>query len=416
MLEQVISNKAGWTRVAFGDVVRKVSDKVDPWESGLERYVAGDHMDTDDLRIRRWGLIGDDYLGPAFHMRFKPGHVLYGSRRTYLRKVALADFEGITANTTYVLETKDPNVLMPELLPFIMQTEQFHAHSIGRSKGSVNPYVNFSDIAAFEFTLPPIQEQARVVEVLQAYDNLQESLKDAVSALFVSKAALEKEMIGGPLNLPEGKPDLKKAVPSDGWRLLSGQELLDGGYLSALQDGNHGSQYPRASELGDEGYPYLSATDITEDGQIDLESCRRIRPERADKLRIPPARSGDIIFSHNATVGRVTRLPNWHTPIVASTSTTYYRCNEELLEAEYLRWFLESAVFKYQLSTIMRQSTRNQVPITTQKILLFAVPEIETQRSLAALRGRFIDSYHSLQSRISNAKRLRQRIMEAAIV
>ena len=70
MLEQVISNKTGWTRVAFGDVVRKVNDKVDPWESGLERYVAGDHMTTDDLQIRRWGTIGDDYLGPAFHMRF----------------------------------------------------------------------------------------------------------------------------------------------------------------------------------------------------------------------------------------------------------------------------------------------------------------------------------------------------------
>lgn len=55
MLERPIS-KAGWMRVAFGDVVRKVSDKIDPWESGLERYVAGDHMDTDDLRIRRWGL------------------------------------------------------------------------------------------------------------------------------------------------------------------------------------------------------------------------------------------------------------------------------------------------------------------------------------------------------------------------
>ena len=168
MLEQVISNKADWTRVAFGDVVRKVSEKVDPWESGLERYVAGEHLDTDDLRIRRWGLIGADYLGPAFHMRFKPGHVLYGSRRTYLRKVALADFEGITANTTYVLEVKEPKVLMPELLPFIMQTEAFHTHSIARSKGSVNPYVNFSDIACFEFPLPPIQEQARLVEVFSA--------------------------------------------------------------------------------------------------------------------------------------------------------------------------------------------------------------------------------------------------------
>ncbi len=177
MLEKVSSKKADWTRVAFGDVVRKVSDKVDPWESGLERYVAGEHMDTDDLRIRRWGLIGDDYLGPAFHMRFKPGHVLYGSRRTYLRKVALAEFEGITANTTFVLESKDPKRLMPELLPFLMQTEAFHTYSIARSKGSVNPYVNFSDIADFQFSLPPMQEQARCIELLR-------SLRSAIDCLY----------------------------------------------------------------------------------------------------------------------------------------------------------------------------------------------------------------------------------------
>jgi type I restriction enzyme S subunit len=63
-------------------------------------------------------------------MRFRPGHVLYGSRRTYLRKVAVADFEGITANTTFVIEPKDTKVLMPELLPFLMQTESFHEHSV----------------------------------------------------------------------------------------------------------------------------------------------------------------------------------------------------------------------------------------------------------------------------------------------
>ena len=146
-MPEVATRTADWSTVAFGDVVRQVKDKVDPEESGLERYIAGEHMDTDDLSIRRWGEIGDGYLGPAFHMRFKPGHVLYGSRRTYLRKVALAAFEGITANTTYVLESKDPAVLLPELLPFIMQTESFHAHSKRESKGSVNPYVNFSDLA-----------------------------------------------------------------------------------------------------------------------------------------------------------------------------------------------------------------------------------------------------------------------------
>jgi type I restriction enzyme, S subunit len=168
--------KPGWRRVKFGDVVRQVKDKVDPEDSGLERYIAGEHMDTDDLKLRRWGEIGAGHLGPAFHMRFKPGHVLYGSRRTYLRKVAVADFEGITANTTFVLEPKDPSVLLPELLPILMQTERFNEHSIKQSRGSVNPYVNFSDLAWYELALPPLEEQRRCVRLLTlgraAYDSV----------------------------------------------------------------------------------------------------------------------------------------------------------------------------------------------------------------------------------------------------
>ena len=70
--------KPGWKTVKFGDVVRQVKDRVDPKESGLTRYIAGEHMDTDDLRLRRWGDIGEGYLGPAFHMRFKPERCLCG--------------------------------------------------------------------------------------------------------------------------------------------------------------------------------------------------------------------------------------------------------------------------------------------------------------------------------------------------
>ncbi len=103
--------KPGWRVVRFGDVVRDVKVTVDPETSGLERYVAGEHMNTDDLHIRQWGTIGDGYLGPAFHRKFVKGQVLYGSRRTYLRKVAFADFDGICANTTFVLEPKDDGLL-----------------------------------------------------------------------------------------------------------------------------------------------------------------------------------------------------------------------------------------------------------------------------------------------------------------
>jgi type I restriction enzyme S subunit len=180
-----MTNRAHWPRVNFGDVVRQVKDKVDPQTSGLDRYIAGEHMDTDDLRIRRWGQIGSDYLGPAFHMRFRPGQVLYGSRRTYLRKVAVADFEGICANTTFILAPKDPDVLLAELLPFIMQTEAFHDHSIKQSKGSVNPYVNFSDLAWYEFALPPLEEQRRIAQMLWSLEELNDALSEAQMRAYV---------------------------------------------------------------------------------------------------------------------------------------------------------------------------------------------------------------------------------------
>lgn len=163
-------DKSKWTRVKLGDVAAASREKIDPSAGDVDRYIAGEHMDTDDLRINRWGDVREVDLGPAFHRRFRPGQVLYGSRRTYLRKVAVAEFDGVCANTTYVVETNDQTVLLQSLLPFVMTSEAFHAFAIGESKGSVNPYVNWSDIARYEFDLPPIEEQENIADLLWAVE------------------------------------------------------------------------------------------------------------------------------------------------------------------------------------------------------------------------------------------------------
>ena len=132
-------------QVKFGDVVKEVKINIDRTNNPYDYYVAGDHMDSEDLTIRRKGSFATDDVGPAFTRLFKPGQILYGSRRTYLKKVAVADFEGICSNTTFVLETKDEGILRQRLLPFIMLTEEFTKWSISKSKGSTNPYILFSD-------------------------------------------------------------------------------------------------------------------------------------------------------------------------------------------------------------------------------------------------------------------------------
>jgi type I restriction enzyme S subunit len=164
-------NRKNWSRVRFGDVVRMLKDQTDPVADGVERYVAGEHMETENVHIRQWGKVGDGYLGPAFIRRFRKGQVLYGSRRTYLKKVAVAEWDGVTANTTFVLEAVEGKLLQ-KLLPWLMLSERFTNHSIQESKGSTNPYINFPDIAKFEFDLPPLDQQRRIAEILWAVDDV----------------------------------------------------------------------------------------------------------------------------------------------------------------------------------------------------------------------------------------------------
>jgi type I restriction enzyme, S subunit len=343
------------------------------------------------------------------------GDVLFAKRNAYLKRVAIAPHDGLFSAHGMVLRANE-EVLLHEFLPFFMQSDYFWDRAIQISVGSLSPTINWTTLAGEEFVLPPMEEQYRLVHTLAAVESCSDEYFNAIAELTNVRRSTEAAVIGWPLGLEGATLDLRHAKPQPGWTVVTGQELLDRGFLKALQDGNHGSQYPRASELGDEGLPYISATDITEDGRIDLSACRRICPERATRLRIPPAQSGDVILTNNATVGRVTRLPEWPTQIVASTSTTYYRCNEDKLDPEYLRWFFESAVFQWQLSTIMRQSTRNQVPITTQKRLLFAVPSIQTQRELAKLRSRFLRLSDKVRDRRNQLAAVKQGLLEALFV
>ncbi len=159
--------KQGWRIVKFGDVAQECKEKVDRENNPFERYIAGGDMDSESLRLRRWGIFGEDYVGPAFHRIFRKGQILYGSRRTYLKKVAVADFDGVTANTTFVIEAKPNSPMLSGLLPFLMLSESFTNHSVNNSKGSTNPYILWSDIVGFEFPIPPRERQEEMLKIFK---------------------------------------------------------------------------------------------------------------------------------------------------------------------------------------------------------------------------------------------------------
>ncbi|MBI2506446.1 MAG: restriction endonuclease subunit S [Candidatus Latescibacteria bacterium] len=206
--------KNGWTRVAFGDVVQLSWERSsDPAEDGFERYVGLDHLEPGDLKIRRWGDIAD---GTTFTNVFRAGQVLFGKRRAYQRKVAVSDFDGVCSGDIYVLEPRNEH-LLPELLPFICQTEGFFEHAVGTSAGSLSPRTNWESLASYEFALPPLEEQRRIAEVLSAAELLTETLSNLRESLYaVEVGLLEKVMLGVPDSARVPVAELLREPPRNG--------------------------------------------------------------------------------------------------------------------------------------------------------------------------------------------------------
>ena len=170
-----------WPVVKFGDVVKNANLVERNLESaGIERIVGLEHLDPENLHIRRWNTPEN---GTSFSRKFVPGQTLFGKRRAYQRKVAYAEFEGICSGDILTFEPKDKKSLLPELLPFICQTDAFFDHALGTSAGSLSPRTSWKALKEFEFPLPHIEEQKRIAEILWAADEAVERFKKALSQI-----------------------------------------------------------------------------------------------------------------------------------------------------------------------------------------------------------------------------------------
>ena len=160
-------DRSKWQRVRFGDLVENINEtEHNPAATGLERFIGLEHLEPGSLHIRAWGNVAD---GTTFTRRCSPGQVLFGKRRAYQRKVALAEFDAVASGDIYVLAPKNDR-LLPELLPFLCLSERFFQHAVGTSAGSLSPRTNWSSLASFEFDLPPVDQQGRIAEILWAVD------------------------------------------------------------------------------------------------------------------------------------------------------------------------------------------------------------------------------------------------------
>jgi type I restriction enzyme S subunit len=253
-------DKTGWKKVRFGEVCRQVNETArNPQEEGLIHVVGLEHIGSNDLHIRSWNTLERE---TTFTRKFVKGQVLFGRRRAYQAKVAYAEFDGICSGDILVFEAIK-NKLLPELLPFMVQSQKFYNKAVETSAGSLSPRTKFKDLADLEFLLPPKEQQARLAELLWAADEVVEREKEVFNTLHTYHKSFLKEKFQD-INEPLIKfSDLVKVNPSVNRN--DNQEQL-GSFISMSDVSNDGrligKEDKTIKELQGNGYTPFVENDI----------------------------------------------------------------------------------------------------------------------------------------------------------
>ena len=335
----------------FDQIATNVNVRIDnPSESGMEHYVGLEHLDTDSLKIRRWGTPDDV---EATKLMFKKGDIIFGRRRAYQRKLGVAEFDGICSAHAMVLRAK-PEVVLPGFLPFFMQSDLFMKRAVEISVGSLSPTINWKTMAMQEFALPLMEEQARLVDVLQAIERTSESLQK-VSGL---ADQLVRSLLADVLSREWPVVDLGSVVK--------------------------GTQYGLSINAGSDGkYPMLRMMNI-EDG-LCVENDIKYADLNERDFEVYQLVHGDVLFNRTNSyelVGRtgVYELEGDH---VFASYLVRIKTHPEKLEPKFLTLYLNSDFGRRQVLAYATKAV-SQANVNASNLLRvrLPLPPLEKQQQL----------------------------------
>lgn len=181
----------------FGDIAINSTAKKKPEENDKFHYIGLEHLDPGNLIVQRYGA---DTAPIGEKLIMKKGDVLFGKRRAYQKKVAIAPFDGIFSAHGMVLRPNE-SIVTKAFFPFFISSDAFLNEAIRISVGSLSPTINWRDLKELEFDLPSLEEQERLAKVLWAAYDLKESYKKLIAATDEMVKAQFVEMFGEPMSV-----------------------------------------------------------------------------------------------------------------------------------------------------------------------------------------------------------------------
>lgn len=253
----------------------------------------------------------------------------------------------------------------------------------GLVNGATRQKLTQADMRKMEIEIPPLEEQRRIVSIL-----------DKVTDLIAQRRAqLDKlDMLV--------KSRFAELFMWKGYPLKSVDEV-------SLGKGEYGAQ--SASTAYNPNRPrYVRITDINDDGTLNDDVVASINPDDDEQYRLI---YGDFLFARmGATVGKTYAFIGGNQ--IFAGYLIRYRLNQEIINPRYLFWFTKTD--EYWNWVKLNQSGAAQPGINAKKYgsLRLPVPPIEYQNTFASFIEQVEKSKLTIRKSLDKLEILRQSIMQ----
>ena len=364
----------------FEEIAINSKEKKKPTEEDKYTYIGLEHLDSGSLTVSRWGSeiapIGEKLV-------MRKGDVLFGKRRAYQKKVAIAPFNGIFSAHGMVLRPRE-DVITKEFFPLFISSDYFLDKAIEISVGSLSPTINWSDLKDLRFNIPTIEEQKQLAPLIwaaldtkTAYNRLLLCIDDLVKSQFIEMfEASDKTFTECPI--------IDTCVEKDD-----------------IKCGPFGTQL-KQSEYTETGVAVWGIPEINAEFKKNPEIF--VSPEKAKILQAFSLLPGDIAMSRKGNVGQCAIYPNDFKAGIIASDVLRIRIDKAKLIPKFMQYQLHhSESVKHQISLVSNGAVMAGINVTKLKGIKVYVPPMELQVQFVAIaeqsdKSKFIEIHSTLST------------------
>lgn len=151
--------------------------RIDASELSYNSYIGVENLLKDKL-----GRTDSTVKPEGSVIQFVEKDILIGNIRPYLRKIWKSDCKGGTNGDVLCIRVKVPSEVSADYLFHILSSEKFFLYDIKNSKGAKMPRGDKSAVMDFEIPIPSLEEQHRIVSILDRFESLTTSLQSGLPA------------------------------------------------------------------------------------------------------------------------------------------------------------------------------------------------------------------------------------------